>query len=54
MALNKQVIEVVKSGGILIIVKGLSQKGYPDGENGYKIFEPINSKYRAAIHSSSL
>ena len=54
MALNKQVMEVMKSGGILIMLKVLSQKGFPDGENGYKIFELINSKYGAAIHSNSL
>ena len=54
MALNKQVMEVMKSGGILIMLKVLSQKGFPDGENGYKIFELINSKYGAAIHPNSL
>ena len=44
----------MKSGGILIMLKGLSPKGFHDGENGSKIFELINSKYGASIHSNSV
>ena len=33
-----------ESGGILIMFKALSQK------DGYKIFDPINSKYGVAIY----